>query len=217
MRVSQRLDYALRALVLLALQPQGEYVAAGDLADRLGLPRRFVEQQVTALVARRDRARADAARAGGCALARPAAEITVLRCRRRARRARCSTCRRSDRLGGAELWRRRADAARRASSSGRPRRRSPSGSASSTARRRRCTASERQLPLSIARIRYISDVHACRRQAHCSDAVAAVVAYLAVLLRSESPAVGWPQVPVSPIGARGASQWVFVQGAREEL
>ena len=53
MRVPQRLDYALRALVLLALQPEGEYIAAGDLADHLGLPRRFVEQQVTALVARR--------------------------------------------------------------------------------------------------------------------------------------------------------------------
>ena len=78
MRVPQRLDYALRALVLLALQPEGEYVAAGDLADHLGLPRRFVEQQVTALARAGHRASADAERAGGCALARAASEVTVL-------------------------------------------------------------------------------------------------------------------------------------------
>lgn len=76
MRVSQRLDYALQALVLLAMRPAGEYVAAGDLAERLGLPRRFVEQQITTLA----RAGVVACRrgaAGGCALARPAAGISV--------------------------------------------------------------------------------------------------------------------------------------------
>jgi len=77
MRVPQRLDYALRALVLLALQPDGEYVAAGDLADHLGLPRRFVEQQVTAL-ARSGIVRCRRGASGGCALARPAAEVSVL-------------------------------------------------------------------------------------------------------------------------------------------
>lgn len=77
MRVPQRLDYALRALVLLALQPSGEYVAAGDLAERLSLPRRFVEQQVTAL-ARAGIVRCRRGASGGCALARPADEIAVL-------------------------------------------------------------------------------------------------------------------------------------------
>ena len=76
MRVPQRLDYALRALVLLALQPEGDYVAAGELADHLGLPRRFVEQQVTAL-ARAGIVRCRRGAAGGCALARSAREITV--------------------------------------------------------------------------------------------------------------------------------------------
>lgn len=76
MRVSQRLDYALRALVMLAARPDGEYVAAGELADGLDLPRRFVEQQITSLshagivTCRRGAT-------GGCALARPAAEVTV--------------------------------------------------------------------------------------------------------------------------------------------
>jgi Rrf2 family protein len=76
MRVPQRLDYALRALVLLALQPEGEYIAAGDLADHLSLPRRFVEQQITAL-ARAGIVRCRRGAAGGCALARGAREVTV--------------------------------------------------------------------------------------------------------------------------------------------
>lgn len=76
MRVSQRLDYALRALVLLAEQPQDTWVAAGDLAERLRLPRRFVEQQVTAL-SRSGIVECRRGAAGGCSIARPAAEITV--------------------------------------------------------------------------------------------------------------------------------------------
>jgi Rrf2 family protein len=76
-RIPQRLDYALRALVLLALQPEGEYVAAGDLAERLGMPRRFVEQQVTSL-ARAGIVACRRGASGGCALARTASEITVL-------------------------------------------------------------------------------------------------------------------------------------------
>ncbi len=77
MRVPQRLDYALRALVLLALQPEGDYVPAGDLAERLTLPRRFVEQQITAL-ARAGIVRCRRGATGGCALARPARDVTVL-------------------------------------------------------------------------------------------------------------------------------------------
>ena len=76
MRVPQRLDYALRALVLLALQPEGEYIAAGDLADHLSLPRRFVEQQITSL-ARAGIVRCRRGAAGGCALARGARDVTV--------------------------------------------------------------------------------------------------------------------------------------------
>ena len=76
MRVSQRLDYGLRALILLAQQPEGDFIAAGDLADRLGMPRRFVEQQFTAL-ARAGIVDCRRGSTGGCALARPAAEISV--------------------------------------------------------------------------------------------------------------------------------------------
>lgn len=76
MRVSQRLDYALRALVVLAMRPPGTYVAAGDLADRLMLPRRFVEQQITQL-ARAGVVECRRGSSGGCALARPAEQVSV--------------------------------------------------------------------------------------------------------------------------------------------
>ena len=77
MRVPQGLDYALRAVVLLALQPAGEYVAAGVLADHLGLPKRFVEQQITAL-SRAGIVRCRRGASGGCELAHSAADVTVL-------------------------------------------------------------------------------------------------------------------------------------------
>jgi Rrf2 family protein len=76
MRVSQRLDYALRALTALAAIPMGQYVVAVDLADQLGLPRRFLEQQLTAL-AKRGLVTCQRGAGGGCALARPPAEISV--------------------------------------------------------------------------------------------------------------------------------------------
>jgi Rrf2 family protein len=75
-RVSQRLDYSLRGLTALALQEPGAYVAAGEIADDLGLPRRFVEQQFTVL-ARAGIVECRRGAGGGCALLRPAGEITV--------------------------------------------------------------------------------------------------------------------------------------------
>lgn len=76
MRVSQRLDYAIRALVLLAEQEPGQWVAAGELAEKLRLPRRFVEQQITTL-SRSGIVQCRRGAAGGCTLARSAAAITV--------------------------------------------------------------------------------------------------------------------------------------------
>ncbi len=76
MRLSQRVDYAVRALVLLAAQPPGEYVAAGELAERLLLPKRFVEQQISAL-ARAGLLNCRRGATGGCVLAGSPDEITV--------------------------------------------------------------------------------------------------------------------------------------------
>jgi Rrf2 family protein len=76
MRVSQRLDYTVRGLTALAMKAPGEFVAAGDLADDLGLPRRFVEQQFTVL-ARAGIVECRRGAGGGCALAKDPALISV--------------------------------------------------------------------------------------------------------------------------------------------
>ncbi len=76
MRVEQRLDYVLRALAVLATLPPGTGAPAGRVADQLGLPRRFVEQQLTAL-GKRGIVVAQRGPGGGSALARPADEISV--------------------------------------------------------------------------------------------------------------------------------------------
>lgn len=77
MRVSQRLDYTLQMLVALARVPEGTSAAAGELADSLGLPRRFGEQQMTAL-AKTGLVESRRGTGGGVSLMRPATEITVL-------------------------------------------------------------------------------------------------------------------------------------------
>ena len=76
MRVSQRVDYALRGLVALSQRPFGTSMAAGDIADRLALPRRFLEQQFTSL-AQAGILECRRGAGGGCSLARPAAMITA--------------------------------------------------------------------------------------------------------------------------------------------
>jgi len=75
-RVSQRLDYTLRGLTSLAQLPPGTYIAAGELANALGLPRRFVEQQFSAL-ARAGLVDCRRGAGGGCTLTRPSADVTV--------------------------------------------------------------------------------------------------------------------------------------------
>ncbi len=76
MRVPQRLDYALRALVALAALPPGSVRSGGALATRLGLPSRFVEQQLTALVAS-GIVRSVRGPGGGFSLDRPAHDVSM--------------------------------------------------------------------------------------------------------------------------------------------
>jgi Rrf2 family protein len=76
MRVSQRLDYSVRLLVALARQPEGAFAGSGELADRLGLPRRFLELQVSTLKSA-GLVRTRRGAGGGCALARASVDITV--------------------------------------------------------------------------------------------------------------------------------------------
>lgn len=76
MRVPQRLDYALRGMTALAQAGPGACIAAGDVADSLGLPRRFVEQQFSTL-SRSGLVDCRRGAGGGCSLGRDAASITV--------------------------------------------------------------------------------------------------------------------------------------------
>lgn len=76
MRVSQRLDYSIRLLVALAARPAGEFAGAGELAESLGMPRRFLELQATAL-AKTGLITCRRGTGGGCALARPAHSVTL--------------------------------------------------------------------------------------------------------------------------------------------
>lgn len=77
MRVSQRLDYTLRMLIALARVPAGTNAAAGELAESIGLPRRFGEQQMTGL-AKTGLVDSRRGTGGGVSLTRHPSEITLL-------------------------------------------------------------------------------------------------------------------------------------------
>lgn len=64
-------------LVALARLPQGTPAAAGEVAATLGFPKRFGEQQMTALT-KTDLLDSRRGTGGGVTLARPADQITVL-------------------------------------------------------------------------------------------------------------------------------------------
>jgi len=76
MRVTRRLDQALRALVELARLENGQRMAVSGLSERLGLSKRVLEQQITEL-AKHGMVECRRGARGGCRLARPAGEITV--------------------------------------------------------------------------------------------------------------------------------------------
>ncbi|MDA3935585.1 MAG: Rrf2 family transcriptional regulator [Actinomycetota bacterium] len=76
MRVTKRLDHALRALVELARLDSGERLSVAGLSLRLSLPRRFLEQQITEL-SRKGLIECRRGPAGGCRLSRSADEINV--------------------------------------------------------------------------------------------------------------------------------------------
>lgn len=103
--ISQRAKYALRALVALAREPEGEAVFIGDIAEAQSIPKKFLEQILLdlkrdgLLVSRRGKA-------GGYALLKRPEEITfgqVLRlidgpiaplpCLSRIAYRRCADCR----------------------------------------------------------------------------------------------------------------------------
>ncbi|MGH2676554.1 MAG: RrF2 family transcriptional regulator [Actinomycetota bacterium] len=75
-RVSQKTEYALRAMVELALHQGKGLVPAREIAERQGIPLRFLEQQLSTLH-KSGLVESFRGAGGGCRLAREASEIRV--------------------------------------------------------------------------------------------------------------------------------------------
>src|SRR5918996_2211727 len=69
-RVSQKTEYALRAMVELALRQEDGLVPAREIAERQGIPLRFLEQQLSTLH-KAGLVESFRGAGGGCRLARP--------------------------------------------------------------------------------------------------------------------------------------------------
>ena len=75
-RVSQKTEYALRAMVELAGRPRDTLVPAREIATSQGIPLRFLEQQLASLH-KAGLVESFRGSGGGCRLARDAGEIRV--------------------------------------------------------------------------------------------------------------------------------------------
>ena len=75
-RVSQKTEYALRAMVELALREGEGPIPARDIAARQGIPLRFLEQQLSTLH-KAGLVESFRGAGGGCRLAREATQIRV--------------------------------------------------------------------------------------------------------------------------------------------
>lgn len=77
LKVSQKLEYAMRAMIELAdRRHEGELVPAREIAARQHVPVRFLEQQLGAL-SKAGLVESFRGGGGGCRLARPPEDITV--------------------------------------------------------------------------------------------------------------------------------------------
>jgi Rrf2 family protein len=76
LKVSQRTEYAVRAMIELAQRRDDGMVPAREIAERQQIPLRFLEQQLAALV-KAGLVESHRGAGGGCKLARDPAEITV--------------------------------------------------------------------------------------------------------------------------------------------
>lgn len=75
-RVSQKTEYALRAVVELGIRHEGGLVPAREIAAAQGIPLRFLEQQLATLH-KAGLVESFRGSGGGCRLARDPAEIAV--------------------------------------------------------------------------------------------------------------------------------------------
>lgn len=75
MQVSRRVDYGLRAVIYLSHQDSSRSCCLAEIAERQGIPRKFLEKIVQDLI-RAGLVRSKRGADGGYALARSAGEIT---------------------------------------------------------------------------------------------------------------------------------------------
>jgi Rrf2 family protein len=74
--ISRTAEYALRAVLFLARQPEGAIVRAADIADALRIPANYLSK-ILHILGRTDLLVSERGRRGGFQLARPAAEISL--------------------------------------------------------------------------------------------------------------------------------------------
>ncbi len=75
MQISRRVDYGLRAVIYLSQQEPGKSCAIGEIAERQGVPRKFLEKIIQDLI-RAGLLQSKRGSLGGYSLARPAERIT---------------------------------------------------------------------------------------------------------------------------------------------
>ena len=76
LRISQKLEYAMRAMIELAIREESSLVPAREIASAQGVPLRFLEQQLGALH-KAGLVESFRGAGGGCRLARAPEEIRV--------------------------------------------------------------------------------------------------------------------------------------------
>ncbi|MFN2544449.1 MAG: Rrf2 family transcriptional regulator [Actinomycetota bacterium] len=76
LKISQKTEYALRAMIQLAGQTEGALLSAREISESQRIPLRFLEQQLGSL-SKAGLVESFRGAGGGCRLARGAAEVTV--------------------------------------------------------------------------------------------------------------------------------------------
>jgi Rrf2 family cysteine metabolism transcriptional repressor len=76
LKISQKLEYAMRAMIELSTRPDGTLVPAREIATAQQIPLRFLEQQLGALH-KAGLVESFRGAGGGCRLAKPAPDISV--------------------------------------------------------------------------------------------------------------------------------------------
>src|SRR6266540_5006032 len=76
LKISQKTEYALRAMIELAQRPQDGLTSAREISETQHIPLRFLEQQLGSL-AKAGLVESFRGAGGGCRLSKPAAEVTV--------------------------------------------------------------------------------------------------------------------------------------------